>query len=86
MADQEKIESVIDDISIVIEKAKLELAEDLLKLKDKVTTDEFIEAISKLDVKAILSKKIEKAKQLFISHHKTILKETIPFGDIDATK
>ena len=55
MADQEKIESVIDDISIVIEKAKLELAEDLLKLKDKVTTDEFIEAISKLDVKAILS-------------------------------
>ena len=36
MADQEKIESVIDDISIIIEKARLELAEDLLKLKDKV--------------------------------------------------
>ena len=58
----------------------------MLKLKKEVTSDEFVEALNKMDLKAILGAKISKAKQLFISHHKTILEETIPFGDVNASK
>ena len=86
MADQDKISDVTTQIADIIAKAKLEVTQDLLKLKEKVTDDEFVEALNKMDLKAILDAKISKAKQLFISHHKVILEETIPFGDVDASK
>ena len=86
MADQDKISDVTTQIADIIAKAKLEVTQDLLKLKEKVTADEFVEALNKMDLKAILEAKISKAKQLFISHHKTILEETIPFGDVNASK
>ena len=86
MPDQDKINDVTIQIVDIIAKAKLEVTKDLLKLKDTVTPDEFVIALNKMDLKAILEAKISKAKQLFISHHKTILEETIPFGDVDASK
>ena len=86
MANQDKIEDVTTQIVDIIAKAKVELTQDLIKLKDKVTPDEFVEALNKMDLKAILEAKISKAKQLFISHHKVILEETIPFGDVNASK
>ena len=86
MPDQNKIDDVTTQIVDIIAKAKLEVTQDLLKLKEKVTDDEFVEALNKMDLKAILDAKISKAKQLFISHHKVILEETIPFGDVDASK
>ena len=86
MADQNKIDNVTTQIVDIIAKAKLEVTQDLLKLKKEVEPDEFVEAINKLDLKAILFAKIQKAKQLFISHHKVILEETIPFGDVNASK
>ena len=86
MPDQDKIDDVTTQIVDIIAKAKLELTQDMLKLKEKVTDDEFVETLNKIDLKAILDAKISKAKQLFISHHKVILEETIPFGDVDASK
>ena len=86
MPDQNQIDDVTTQIVDIIAKAKLEVTQDLLKLKEKVTDDEFVEALNKMDLKAILDAKISKAKQLFISHHKVILEETIPFGDVDASK
>ena len=86
MADQNKIDDVTEQIVNIISKAKLELTQDMLKLKEKVTDDEFVETLNKMDLKAILDAKISKAKQLYISHHKVILEETIPFGDVDASK
>ena len=86
MPDQNQIDDVTTQIVDIIAKAKLEVTQDLLKLKEKVTDDEFVEALNKMDLKAILDAKISKAKQLFISHHKVILEETIPFGDVNASK
>ena len=86
MADQKKIDDVADKVSEIIQKAKQEVTQDLLKLRKKVTPDEFVQAINKMDLKAILNAKITKAKQIYIMHHRTILEETIPFGDVDASK
>tara|TARA_R100000781_G_scaffold33583_1_gene24340 strand:- start:296 stop:556 length:261 start_codon:yes stop_codon:yes gene_type:complete len=86
MPDQDKIKEVSEQVTAILDKAKLELAEDLLKLRDKVTPDEFIQALDKMDLKAILDAKISKAKQLYIQQHKVVLEETIPFGDLDANK
>tara|TARA_R110002020_G_scaffold889_1_gene4373 strand:- start:29 stop:289 length:261 start_codon:yes stop_codon:yes gene_type:complete len=86
MPDQDKINDVTEQVTAMLDKAKLELAEDLLKLKEKVTSDEFIQALEKMDLKAILDAKISKAKQLYIQQHKVVLEETIPFGDLDANK
>jgi len=86
MPDQDKIKEVSEQVTAILDKAKLELAEDLLKLRDKVTPDEFIQALEKMDLKAILDAKISKAKQLYIQQHKVVLEETIPFGDLDANK
>ena len=86
MPDQDKINDVTEQVTAMLDKAKLELAEDLLKLKEKVTSDEFIQALEKMDLKAILDAKISKAKQLYIQQHKVVLEETIPFGDLDANR
>ena len=86
MPDQEKIKDVTEQIVNIISKAKLELTQDLLKLKETVTPDEFVEVLNKMDLKAILDAKISKAKQLYIQQHRVVLEETIPFGDLDANK
>ena len=86
MPDQDKINDVAEQVATILDRAKLEIAQDLLKLKDKVTPDEFIQALEKMDLKAILDAKISKAKQLYIQQHKVVLEETIPFGDLDANK
>ena len=86
MPDQDKINDVAEQVTTMLDKAKLELAQDLLKLKDKVTPDEFIQALEKMDLKAILDAKIIKAKQLYIQQHRVVLEETIPFGDVDGDK
>ena len=86
MPNQDKINEVSEQVTAILDKAKLELTEDLLKLKEKVTPDEFIQALEKMDLKAILDAKISKAKQLYIQQHKVVLEETIPFGDLDANK
>jgi len=86
MPDQDKINNVSDEITRMIDDARLELAQDLLKLKENVTPDEFIQALGKMDLKGILETKLSKAKQLFIQQHKVVLEETIPFGDLDADK
>ena len=86
MPNQDKINEVSEQVTAILDKAKLELTEELLKLKDKVTRDEFIQALDKMDLKAILDAKISKAKQLYIQQHKVVLEETIPFGDVDANK
>ena len=86
MPNQEKIDNATEEIFSIIEKAKIEIVQDLLKLKNEVSTDEYIQAINTLDLKALLVKKIEKAKQLFIAHNKVVLEETIPFGDLDGNK
>ena len=86
MPNQDKINEVSEQVTAILDKAKLELTEDLLKLKEKVTPDEVIQALEKMDLKAILDAKISKAKQLYIQQHKVVLEETIPFGDLDANK
>ena len=87
MPNQEKIDNATEEIFSIIEKAKIEIVQDLLKLKNEVSTDEYIQAVNTLDLKALLVKKIDKAKQLFIAHNKVVLEETIPFGDVkDANK
>tara|TARA_R100001594_G_C3981376_1_gene250170 strand:- start:235 stop:495 length:261 start_codon:yes stop_codon:yes gene_type:complete len=86
MPDQDKINDVAEQVTTILDKAKLEIAQDLLKLKDKVTPDEFIQALEKMDLKAILDAKIIKAKQLYIQQHRVVLEETIPFGDVDGDK
>ena len=45
MADQEKINAVSDEVAALIEFAKIELVKDLLKLKEKVSTEEFKEKV-----------------------------------------
>ena len=86
MPDQGKINDVAEQVTTILDKAKLELTKDLLKLRDEVTPDEFIQALDKMDLKAILDAKMIKAKKLYIQHHKVVLEETIPFGDINADK
>ena len=86
MPNQDTINDVAEQVTTILDKAKLEIAQDLLKLRDKVTPDEFIQALDKMDLKAILDAKISKAKQLYIQQHKVVLEETIPFGDLDANK
>ena len=83
MPNQEKIDNATEEIFSIIEKAKIEIVQDLLKLKNEVSTDEYIQAVNTLDLKALLVKKIDKAKQLFIAHNKVVLEETIPFGDVE---
>lgn len=86
MPNQDTINDVTEQVTAILDKAKLEITQDLLKLRDKVTPDEFIQALDKMDLKAILDAKISKAKQLYIQQHKIVLEETIPFGDLDANK
>ena len=82
MPNQDNIDNVTEEVFNIIEKAKIEIVKDLLKLKEEVSTDEFVQAINTLDLKALLMKKEEKARQLFIAHNKVVLEETIPFGDV----
>ena len=86
MPNQDTINDVTEQVTAILDKAKLEITQDLLKLRDKVTPDEFIQALDKMDLKAILDAKISKAKQLYIQQHKVVLEETIPFGDLDANR
>ena len=86
MPNQDTINDVAEQVTTILDKAKLEIAQDLLKLRDKVTPDEFIQALEKMDLKAILDAKIIKAKQLYIQQHRVVLEETIPFGDVDGDK
>jgi hypothetical protein len=86
MPNQDTINDVTEQVTAILDKAKLEITQDLLKLRDKVTPDEFIQALDKMDLKAILDAKISKAKQLYIQQHKVVLEETIPFGDVDANR
>lgn len=87
MPDQDKIDNVTEEIFSIIDKAKTEVVQDLLKLKNQVSEDEYIQAINTIDLKALLVKKIDKAKQLFIAQNRVVLEETIPFGDVeDANK
>ena len=86
MPNQETINKTSDQIILILEKAKQEITEDLLKIKEKVTDDEFIQVLNKMDLKGILNAKIDKAKQLYIAQHKVVLEETIPFGDISGDR
>ena len=86
MPNQDTINDVAEQVTTILDKAKLEIAQDLLKLRDKVTPDEFIQALEKMDLKGILDAKISKAKQLYIQQHRVVLEETIPFGDVDGDK
>ena len=87
MPDQDKIDNVTEEIFSIIDKAKTEVVQDLLKLKNQVSEDEYIQAINTIDLKDLLVKKIDKAKQLFIAQNRVVLEETIPFGDVeDANK
>ena len=83
MPNQEKIDNATEEIFSIIEKAKIEIVQDLLKLKNEVSTDEYIQAVNTLDLKALLVKKIDKAKKLFITQNRVVLEETIPFGDVE---
>ena len=42
MPDQDKIKEVSEQVTAILDKAKLEITQDLLKLRDKVTLDESI--------------------------------------------
>ena len=87
MPNQDNIDNVTEEVFNIMDKAKAEIVQDLLKLKKEVSIDEFIQAINTIDLKDLLVKKIDKAKQLFIAHNKVVLEETIPFGDVkDANK
>ena len=87
MPNQDNIDNVTEEVFNIMDKAKAEIVQDLLKLKNEGSTDEYIQAVNTLDLKALLVKKIDKAKQLFIAHNKVVLEETIPFGDVkDANK
>ena len=86
MPNQETINDTSDQIILILEKAKQEITEDLLKIKEKITDDEFIQVLNKMDLKGILNAKIDKAKQLYIAQHKVVLEETIPFGDISGDR
>ena len=70
MPNQDTINDVTEQVTAILDKAKLEITQDLLKLRDKVTPDEFIQALEKMDLKAILDAKISKAKEVFIQQHK----------------
>ena len=87
MPDQDKIDNVTEEIFSIIDKAKTEVVQDLLKLKNQVSEDEYIQGINTIDLKDLLIKKIDKAKKLFITQNRVVLEETIPFGDVeDANK
>ena len=87
MPDQDKIDNVTEEIFSIIDKAKTEVVQDLLKLKNQVSEDEYIQSINTIDLKDLLIKKIDKAKKLFIAQNRVVLEETIPFGDVeDANK
>ena len=85
MPNQETINDTSDQIILILEKAKQEITEDLLKIKEKVTDDEFIQVLNKMDLKGILDAKIAKAKQLYINHHRVVLEEPIPFGELNGS-
>ena len=85
MPNQDKINNVTEEITSIIDEAKLQIAQALLKLKESVTPDEFIEVLDKMDLKGILDAKIAKAKQLYINHHRVVLEETIPFGELNGS-
>ena len=67
MPNQDKINDTSEQITSILEKAKLEITQDLLKLKEKVTPDEFVQVLNKIDLKGILNAKITKARQLYIN-------------------
>ena len=83
MPNQDNIDNVTEEVFNIMDKAKAEIVQDLLKLKKEVSIDEVIQAINTIDLKDLLVKKIDKAKQLFIAHNKVVLEETIPFGDVE---
>ena len=70
MPDQDKINDVTEQVTTMLDKAKIELTNDLLKLKDKVTPDEFIQALDKMDLKAILDAKLARQSNYTYSNIK----------------
>ena len=85
MANQENINNAASQISILVNKAREELTQDLYNLglqADDLNT--FAEGIVNLDIETTLRNKLINATTIFADAHRGVLESTIGFADIDA--
>jgi hypothetical protein len=85
MANQQQIDNLSVEISLLINKAREELIFDLYKLSQEINDEVlFLKAINELDVADLLRKKLGKATILYANAHRHVLESTIGFAQIEA--
>ena len=85
MADQNQINNVSEQISLLINKAREEIIFDLHKLGKEINNNAlFVQALNDLDITDILKQKLGKVSNLYVNAHKQVLESTIGFAQIKA--
>ena len=85
MANQNQIDNLSEQISLILNKAREELIFDLFKLGEELNDEVlFMKAIQELDIADALRKKTIKASSLYVNAHRKVLESTIGFAQIEA--
>lgn len=83
MANQKDIDKTALAIAEIIDKAKIELIDDVYKIVGKLDTALLIETLKELDVATILNKKVAKALSAYTIAHQKVLESTVAFAGVN---
>ena len=78
MADQKKIDKTADKISSIYEKGINDIVDILLKNKNGASNKEFTAGLLSLDMKSIVSSKLQNINKEYIQAHIEVLKDIKP--------
>ena len=83
MANQKDIDKTALAIAEIIDKAKIELIDDVYKIVGKLDTALLIETLKTLDVATILNNKVSKALSAYTIAHQKVLESTVAFAGVN---
>ena len=85
MANQNDIDTASEQIALLVEKARADLASKLFLIGTNIkNVDSFVEALLAMDIEGTLKSKLVKATQLYANAHRGVLQTTTMFSEPNA--
>ena len=85
MANQTDIDKTALAIATIMDKAKIELVDDIYKVVSGLESAILIETLQALDIETILNTKVSKALSAYTVAHRNVLESTIAFAEVDGS-
>ena len=85
MANQTEIDKAAIAVSTIIDKAKIQVTDDIYAILSKLDNATMIEALKGLDVATILNNKVAKGLGAYTIAHRKVLESTIGFQGVNAS-